>query len=197
MGVVKVGEWARAGQLLSRAAHGMEGSIQRALRAEAEGLRREIVLGLTNQAPGGDPILPLAETTLAARRLTGFSGTNALIHRADLRNAMSVTLQNLSVFVGVPRKTVRGKSLVDIAKMNEFGFGPIVIRVTEAMRRFLFVLYREAGMERGGGEGHGRGVVIVRIPARPFLRPAFEKWRVGARQRFLGRIGKDLFGGLL
>ena len=196
MGVEKIGEWRRAAQLLSRAANGMERTIDRALRAEAELLRAEIVKGLTEQAPGGSPILPLAATTLAARRLGGFRGELALIRRADLRNAMSVTVQNLAAFVGVPRKTVRGRNLVDIAKMNEFGFGPIVIHITDAMRRFLFVLFREAGGAPTGRGGGGTGTVVIHIPARPFLQPAFEKWRVGARERLLRRLGNDLFGGL-
>jgi hypothetical protein len=197
MSVAKVGEWRRAAQLLNRAAHGMERSIDRALRAEAEGLRTEIVSGLTDQTPGGEPIRPLAATTLAARRLDGFEGDKALIRRADLRNAISVTVRNLAAFVGVPRKTVHGKSLVDIAKMNEFGFGPIVIAVTEAMRRFLFALFRELDGDAGGGRegtGSGGGVVVIHIPPRPFLRPAFDKWRRGVRERFLRRLGSDLFG---
>ncbi len=196
MSVVKVGDWARAAEVLGRAARGMHSSIDRALRAEAQGLRTEIVSGLTNQAPGGSPIRELAPSTLAARRLGGFRGTLALIRRADLRNAITVVTRDMSVFVGVPRKTVRGKDLIDIAKENEFGFGPIVIRITERMRRFLAVLLREAGGRREGAEGagSGSGVVIVHIPARPFLRPAFETWRVGVRKRFLRRIGRDVFG---
>ena len=194
MGVVKVGDWSKAAALLGRAARGMNASIDRALRAEAQGLRTEIVTGLTDQAPGGSPIRELAPSTLAARRLGGFRGTKALIRRADLRNAITVVSRGLAVFVGVPRKTVRGKDLVDIAKENEFGFGPIVIRVTTRMRRFLAVLLREMGGERReAAEGGGSGVVIIHIPERPFLRPAFERWRVGARERFLRRIGSDLF----
>ncbi len=193
MGVAKVGDWARAAALLGRAARGTHSSIDRALRAEAQGLRTEIVTGLTEQSPGGSPIRELASATLAARRLAGFEGTKALIRRADLRNAITVVSRDLAVFVGVPRKTVRGKDLVDIAKENEFGFGPIAIRITERMRRFLAVLLREMGGTPRAGQGGGAGMVIVHIPARPFLRPAFDKWRVGVRERFLRRIGQDLF----
>jgi hypothetical protein len=171
----------------------MHSSIDRALRAEAQGLRTEIVSGLTDQAPGGSPIRELSPATLAARRLAGFEGTKALIRRADLRNAITVVARDLAVFVGVPRKTVRGKDLVDIAKENEFGFGPIVIRITDRMRRFLHALLRELGGAHSAATGGSSGVVIVHIPARPFLRPAFDKWRVGVRERFLRRIGGDLF----
>src|SRR5438128_11625300 len=102
MGVVKIGDWSRASALLGRAARGMHSSIDRALRAEAQGLRTEIVKGLTDQAPGGSPIRALSPATLAARRLAGFEGTNALIRRADLRNAITVVARDLAVFVGVP-----------------------------------------------------------------------------------------------
>ena len=58
------------------------------------------------------------------------------------------------------------------------------------MKRFLFVLLRQAGKEPTGGSG--RGVVVVEVPARPFLRPAFEKFRPGAGRRFLERIAREL-----
>ena len=34
---------------------------------------------------------------------------------------------------------------------------------------------------------------MVQVPARPFLRPAFEKFRHGAAQRFLERVGAELW----
>jgi hypothetical protein len=51
------------------------------------------------------------------------------------------------------------------------------------MRRYLFALLRAAGTKPTGGSG--KGVVVVRIPARPFLRPAFEKFKHGAGRRFM------------
>ena len=45
--------------------------------------------------------------------------------------------------------------------------------------------------------GGGKGVVVTSIPARPFLRPAFDKFSKGARKRFLGRVSRLLkMGGL-
>jgi hypothetical protein len=63
------------------------------------------------------------------------------------------------------------------------------------MRRYLAVLFKEAGETSGssGGEGgSNKGVVVTRIPPRPFLRPVFEKFSVGAQQRFLQRIAHQL-----
>ena len=88
----------------------------------------------------------------------------------------------------MPRKArgKDGKSVVDVAEVQEFGAGPIVIPMTPAMRRFLFALLRRAGVEKTGGSG--RGVVVVQIPARPFLRPAFKQFEKGAQKRFLRRV---------
>jgi hypothetical protein len=36
--------------------------------------------------------------------------------------------------------------------------------------------------------GEGSGVLVVRVPARPFLRPAFEAFRKDAGPRFLRRL---------
>jgi len=33
-----------------------------------------------------------------------------------------------------------------------------------------------------------RGVVVVQIPARPFLQPAFKQFEKGVDKRFLGRV---------
>ena len=100
------------------------------------------------------------------------------------------------VFVSVLRtaKSSTGESVADVAKIQELGGPPTIIPITPKMRRFLFALLRQAGKEPTGGSG--RGVVVVQVPARPFLRPAFEKFREGASRRFLERVAQQLgFGG--
>ncbi len=163
--------------------------VERGLRQEAELLRKGIVDGLTSQAPGGGPSLaPPAPLTLAARKLKGFGGTKALVVRSDLRNSIAVVADGDAVFVGVPR-SARGKggaALVRVAEVQEFGSAPTVVPLTPAMRRFLFLLLRRAGEVPRGGPSSG--VLVVRVPARPFLRPAFDAFRKGAGPRFLRRI---------
>jgi len=73
-----------------------------------------------------------------------------------------------------------------MAQTQEFGAGPILIPMTPAMRRFLFALLRIA--RQGGSGGSGKAEVVVQIPARPFLRPAFKKFPKGVQKRFLGRV---------
>jgi hypothetical protein len=192
--VRRTGDWALARRLISRAPHRLEQAIGTALRQEAHELRKEIVVGLTNQAPGGTPIRPLSPLTIAARQLSGFNGTKALIERADLRNAVTVVVQGFEAFIGVPRKarSKDDKSLEDVAKVHEFGSGPIVIPLTPKMRRFLFVLLNKTGIEPTSTGQPGKGVVVTEVPARPFIRPAFDVWRTGAQGRFLRRIAAAL-----
>lgn len=192
MTVRKTGDWAMARRMLASAPLKLKKAAEAALRQEAHELRKEIVQGLTRQAPGGQAIKPLSPLTLAARRRAGFRGTKALIRRGDLRGAIAVVMRGSKAFIGVPRKArgKDGKPVIDVAELNEFGSDPIVIPMTPRMRRYLFALMRDAGVERKVGAR--KGVVVTSIPARPFLRPAFRRFKKGAQKRFLERLSKRL-----
>ena len=192
MAVSRTGDWARARRLLTAAPQRLQAAIGTAVRQEAHALRNEIVQGLTSQSPGGEPLAPPSPLTIAARQLEGFGGTKALIVRGDLRNSITVFVQGDEAFIGVSRsaRSKDGAAMVDVAKLNEFGGPPVIIPITPKMRRFLFALLRQAGKEPTGGSG--RGVIVVQVPARPFLRPAFDKFREGASRRFLERVAKEL-----
>jgi phage gpG-like protein len=192
MAVSRTGDWARARRLLTAAPQRLQEAIGTAVRQEAHALRNEIVQGLTRQAPGGEPLKPPSPLTIATRQLEGFGGTKALIVRGDLRNSITVFVQGDEAFIGVSRsaRSKDGASMVDLAKFHEFGGPPVIIPMTPKMRRFLFALLRQAGKEPTGGSG--RGVIVVQVPARPFLRPAFDKFREGASRRFLERVAREL-----
>lgn len=192
MAVSRTGDWARARRLLTAAPQRLQAAISTAVRQEAHALRNEIVQGLTRQAPGGEPLKPPSPLTIAARQLEGFGGSKALIVRGDLRNSITVIVQGDEAFIGVSRsaRSKDGASMVDLAKLHEFGGPPVIIPMTPKMRRFLFALLRQAGKEPTGGSG--RGVIVVQVPARPFLRPAFDKFREGASRRFLERVAREL-----
>jgi phage gpG-like protein len=192
MAVSRTGDWARARRLLTAAPQRLQAAIGTAVRQEAHALRNEIVQGLTRQAPGGEPLKPPSPLTIAARDLEGFGGTKALIVRGDLRNSITVFVQGDEAFIGVSRsaRSKDGASMVDLAKLHEFGGPPVIIPMTPKMRRFLFALLRQTGKEPTGGSG--RGVIVVQVPARPFLRPAFDKFREGASRRFLERVAREL-----
>jgi len=188
MSVQKTGDWAVARRILRAGPIRFKAAVGTALRQEAQLLRNEIVQGLTKQAPGGQPLVPPSPLTLAAREMKWRGGTKALLVRGDLRNAVSAIVQGDEAISGVPRRARAqgGKALVDVAQVQEFGKGPIIVPMTPAMRRFLFALLRKADQQPKGGSG--KGVVVINIPARPFLRPAFKKFSQGAQARFLARV---------
>jgi hypothetical protein len=211
MAILRVGQWGVARRILATAPARAKMAINMAVQQEAHYFRGKVVEGFRTQAPGGVPFKPLAKSTLAARKFKGFRGTKALIVRGDLRNSISVARPSPgTAFVGVLRsaRAKNGKPLVNIAEVHEFGSRPIAIRITPKMRRFLQALNASMG-EMGRDEkgrftkrkrvtfwGNGTGIVIVQIPARPYLRPAFDKYMKGdeVKMRFLARVGLLLGG---
>lgn len=195
MAVRRTGDWARARKLVAAGPERLKLATDRALRQEAEGLRTEVVRGITTQSPGGKKLAPLSPWTLAARRLQGFSGTKALLRRADLRNGIRAVVRGPAAFIGVPRKARSrdGERLVDVARVQEEGSAPIIIPITPRMRRFIHAVREQAGIPRRAGPvQQGTRVVVTQVRARPFLRPAFAKFKRGAQKRFLNRVAKEL-----
>lgn len=118
------GRWNFATVALLTAGSRIKNAADRALMQEAQFLRREIVVGITSQSPGGKPFLPLAQSTIARRRRAGFGGTKALIVTGDLRNSVQVSKVGTNgVFVGILRTAQHsgGELVVNIAKIHEYG----------------------------------------------------------------------------
>ena len=196
MNVRRTGEWDKARRLLAAGPSRLRDASEQLLHQEAQRLRSDIVRGITAQAPGGKDLKPPSPLTLAARRLKRRGGTKALVVRGDLRNGITAIVRGGQAFIGVPRKArdKSGRPLFDVAQVQEFGAGPIVIPITPAMRRYLRALHREAGLNRSRGRSRGgrRGVVVISIPPRPFLRPAFDQFRRDVGKRVLATVGRQL-----
>jgi hypothetical protein len=196
----QVGDWKKVSDVLSAAPRKLEAAMRKATLQEGQFMRSKIVQGITRQAPGGKPFTPLADGTLITRRAKGFHGTKALIVRADLRNSISVKEHGdgLSggVFIGIQRsaRSPSGKSMVDIAEIHEFGSKPLIIQMTPKMKRFLRMAYRKAMVPFR--PGNGTGIIVSRIPARPFLRPVFDEFGSGTVARIEERLVKLLKGSL-
>ena len=188
MSVQRTGDWDRARRALAGGGRRLGRVLRVVVYREAHRLRAEILTGLRKQAPGGEAFRPLSKLTLAARRLAGFRGSKALMRTGDLRNSITVlpTAPAAEAFVGVPRAS--GK--VRIAEIHEYGTNPIVIPITPKMRRFLGALFKRATRtkKREKRRGNGTKLVVVQIPARPFLRPAIEAWKRGVGRRVEAEI---------
>jgi hypothetical protein len=194
----RIGRWTRVGQLLAAAPRRMQAAFDKALLQEGHFLRTKIVEGIREQAPGGRAFAALAPTTLAIRRFRGFHGTKALLVQADLRNSITVVRDGDRVLVGVLRtaRNRAGRSLVDIAALQEYGSRPIVVRLTPRARAFLHAAFRHAGLDAPSSGQPGTGIAIIQIPARPFLAPVFAAYAQPERisRRFLERVAAELSG---
>lgn len=197
MSVQKIGPWRLTRRILAAGPVRAQRAFDAVVLQEALFFERKAKAGIRSQAPGGQRFKPLSPNTLKIRRFLGFRGTKALIVRGDLRNSIkAIPVTRGVAFVGVRRsaRSRDGKSLVNIARVHEFGAGPIIIRITPKMRRFLAAagVFDGDGSSPagGGGGGGGLGVIVVRIPARPFLGPIRDRFFRGpeARRRVLWRV---------
>lgn len=202
MAFKKIGEWREASRVLAAGPAKMRRAIDKTLLQEAHLYRKEIVQGLRTGSPGGKKFKPLASSTLQGRKFKKFGGTKPLIRSGDLRNSVTVVKRSGNIFVGVPRsaKGKDGRELVNIARVHEFGSRPIVIKVTPGMRRLLAAMFRKtvtrAQKKASGGRAGGGAVMVIQIPARPFLRPVELKLRKGRLKRVQERMSKNLGGTL-
>ena len=155
---------------------------------EAHLLRKIMVRGIRDQAPGGRPILPLADMTIKLRRLRGMRGRKALIARSDLLKSITAQKQGeLSWTVGVHRgaRTRDGRDLVNLALVHEEGTRWYSVTVTPRMHRFSLFLMSQGIL----GAPWKVGTRIRRkVPARPFLRPAWNEWIKDSQKRFHDRL---------
>ncbi len=192
MSVRFTGDWRRARRLLAGSAAKLRRGMEAAVREEAKRAKAEVVRGIRKQAPGGKSLERPSPITLASRRLEGLRGRGALRASGELLGAITSVVRGLDAFVGIKRSArgQDGRRLAEVADAQERGVGPIAIAMTPAMRRYLGLL-----KSRGGGSGGGSGAVVVRVPARPFLKPAFESAIRGARRRLAAHVRRLGFGG--
>ena len=186
-GVTRTGAWARARAGFRGGGKKFAGAIDKALLAEAHELRKEIVLQIRSQ----EGFVALSPWTVAKRKLLRRGGTKALIQRGDLLGSIGVVKAGDEVFVGVPRSVANGEKLVRLAEVHEFGTDPIIIPITPGMRRIIALIAKKLGRNTGT-RGAGSGAIVVQIPARPFIRPAFERWKIGVRERMIRRIAENM-----
>lgn len=197
------GAWGKANKMLASLGGGkLKAAQDRAVLQEAHEFRKDVMDGIRNQAPAGQPFTPLAPLTIAKRKIKrGRASSKALIDTGDLLNSIELQRKGDATVVGIARnkRSRNGKSVLSIAMVHEKG-ATIRIRVTEKMRRFFFAMLRQAGQPRTSSEDGGGGfrvgsVLTIKIPARPFFAPVVQA-RFGnksaARARFLAKVTKNL-----
>lgn len=188
MKVETTGDWKRALEKLRKIEKEANRALQRAILAEAHGIRGEMVGGIDGGSPGGSAFAPHAPATPYLRRATGAGkGSKILIASSALRSSIVVVpLPGGGAFVGVHRSARKGR--VRIGQIME---GGATITKTPRMRRFLHAMLRKAGAPRLAG---GVATATIRIPPRPFIGPIVEKYRNSGelQRRISARIARDL-----
>jgi phage gpG-like protein len=119
MGVEKFGDWKRVERLLTgNLASRFQVAVYKATVKNALLLVREIKRGIKNQAPGDQPFVRLAESTIRKK-----GSSKALIDTGFLVNSITQKIMGDKAFIGLLR-TVRNKSgdeIANIGAIMEFG----------------------------------------------------------------------------
>lgn len=198
-GVKLVGDWAKAAKITATMNDRFKAAAQKAVLREAHHLRGKIVQNITTQGSlAGAPFKPLGSGTLLVRRFRGFGGSKILMVTGSLRNSITVKkMPGGGAFVGVLRqsKGASGKSLANIAEIHEFGAGPFTVVMTDRQRRFLMAALRSMGGPSGPSKSGG-GVLVIKIPARPFIGPVIAKFAQPdqVKKRFWADVAKSMGG---
>ena len=203
IGVAMVGDWGKAKATLGVVSNhfAVQKILEGAMKQEAMRARRLLVEGMRSGAPGGKRFAPHAPSTTITRkykRRRGSKGNKPLISSGSMVRAINTRhVAGQGSFVGILRsaRSRSGKSLVNLMQVHENG-KVIAIRVTPAMRAYLMAMFRQAGVEGGGSGGLARGIIIVRIPARPVFEPVWRKHFAGgkAAKRIQAHVQARLLG---
>jgi hypothetical protein len=187
MSVIKVGPWNRASRILHAYAFKFHTVVDVAVRREAHRYEKAMKLGIRDQAPGGQKFRPLSPVTV---HLKGSS--KALIAKGDLMRSIGTKqFGPTAYFVGVHRtaRNRQGRSIVNVAKVHEFG-QVVAQKVTAKQARFFMALYMK-GLWRSPDprtvprEGD---TVMVRTPKREFIKPVYKKLSPGTSKRIMQDI---------
>lgn len=177
--VTLVGDWKTAEKILNAAPAALTHAAKVSLLQEGEYLRGRIVKKIRSNVPP-----PNSKSTIAQKR-----SSKTLINHGDLANAPAVLeVGPLEIMIGIPRST-KGQ-LAKLADVLENG-RTIVQRITPKQRKFLHALYAKLG-PKAPGSGASTGVLVIHIPARPFIRPVFDEEKDKIPERFITRLARNL-----
>jgi len=119
MGVERFGDWERARRLLAQQPGArLALAVRQATVKAAILLVREIQRGIRSQAPGGQPFVQLAQSTIERK-----GSSKALIDTGFLINSITHRILRDRAFVGLLRTTVSrdGESMANIGAVLEYG----------------------------------------------------------------------------
>lgn len=194
MSVRKIGEWAKAARILNAYSTRFGAAVDQAVHREALRYEKEMKEGIKDQAPGGVRFKPISLFTRLRKR-----SSKALIDKADLRNSIGTRkITAKAYFAGVHRTAMNrdGESLTNIGAVHEFGAN-FKQTVTAKQARFFMAMMMKGmwlpGVPKSIDEAFASvpkegDVINIRIAARPFVAPVFEKLSPGASKRVMDDV---------
>lgn len=173
------GDWAKSKKLLVRLEKNIRPATVKAVNLEAIYLAGKI-----KERIGAGPPPPLKKYPGGKRK-----GSKPLNNTGALRQSVSFVQYDLEAFVGILRTASgHGGKAANLGAIHENG-AVIVQRMTAKQRRFLFgVLMRGGRKGARRATGSGSGIIVIRIPPRPFVRPVFEAEGTTFQARFQARL---------
>lgn len=168
-GLKLVGDWKKAKEVITAAPDDLE----QALESAVLGLGEKYA-GLIRKKMGSNVAPPNSPFTVMAKR-----SSKTLINKGDLRNSVTaIRVGRFQVFVGVPRtaKTKVASPIGESARLaNILENGAIIVmQMTDKQRRYLHATIGKKASKTSTKEGN-TGVLVIHIPARPFIRPVFDE----------------------
>lgn len=188
--ITRDGDWQQAREILDAAPKDIPRVVGVAIKQEAH-----FLAGKVKERLRTGPFTPKrsAGGRNAKGQYTG-GGSKPLNKTGALKQSITAIVRDNEAFIGISRGAPgHGGKVHDLAMVHEFG-ALIVMAMTAKQRRFLFgVLFKG---KTGGGGGSGTGILVIKIPARPFIRPTFEDEAPQIPERFYARLAKALGGKL-
>lgn len=176
MAIRMIGDWKKALKLMKTAGRRFGPAAEKALRREAINAQG-IIRGNIKEGPK-----PAQSPQTAA---TGGRG-KPLNRSGTMRQSVNVVQKGqLNFFIGIPR----AEGSYNIAVIHEEG--AIVVQVLSDKMRAFLIANLPGDAPVGGG---GNIVIVTKIPARPFVAPAFVEVQLGFETRFERSFANALRG---
>lgn len=180
-GIRRVGKWKEAMAILAAGPARVKAAIPQAVMQEAlrlEGAMRR------NIGKGTAPIQARAN-----------GSSKPLLKSGDLRASIHAERDGENgAFIGINKSAPgHGGKVANIAAVHEFG-ATIMQVMTEKQRRYLFGVVFKGEARSAAGAGAMHGFLFIRVPARPFVRPTFDKEGPRVPKRVLANLMKLLGG---
>lgn len=189
MGIAKTGQWVLAGKSVDNLAGRFKVAERKATLVQAHFFRERIIAAFkTSGASSGKAWVKNAPSVVASKR-----SSKPLINTGDLRQSINVVDMKGVIFVGIPsgKRSRDGKRVTQIGEVHEFG-KIILIPVTDKMRKYVMMKMRELGYPPSAGRAKfTKGVMILKIPERSFLRSTGQKY-FSNRAKVAARYNKSL-----